>query len=102
MKRRKLYLFKQEDGSFEITERKNEGIDFLQSISGSFYFHEEFNFFIVHLTFHSDDCSFFFQKGETQDKKGLKIRKGSRENDIKVPPQTLENFLILNTAMDYF
>jgi hypothetical protein len=70
-----LYLFKQENGSFERTERKNEGNGFWQLVSGSFYFIEEFHSFIVHLTFHGYDHSSFFQKRETQDEKGPKIGK---------------------------
>jgi hypothetical protein len=77
MERQKSYLFKQENCPFERTGRKDQGNGFLQPVPGSLYFSEKSNLFVVHLTFHGYDRSFFFQKRETQDEKGSKIGESS-------------------------
>ena len=77
MKRRKLYLFKQKNGSFEGTERKGQGNGFLKSVWDSPCSGEKPDFFILYLAFHGDDGSCFFQERQTQGEKGLKIGKGS-------------------------
>ena len=77
MKRRNLFSFKQENGSFEGTERKDEGDDFLQSVSGTFSFNERPNFFIIDYAFHGNDPSSLFQEREAQDEEVPEIGKGS-------------------------
>jgi hypothetical protein len=73
MKRRKLFLFKQENGSFEGTERKDKGDGFLQSVSGTFSFSERPNFFIVNYALHGNDPPSLFQERETQEEEDPEI-----------------------------
>jgi hypothetical protein len=74
---RNLFSFKQENSSFEGTERKDEGGGFVQSVSGTFIFSEGPNFFIVDYALHGNDPSSLFQERETQDEEVPEIGKGS-------------------------
>jgi hypothetical protein len=71
------YLFKQENGPFERTERKDQGNGFLQPVLDPLCPGEKSNLFIIRLTFHGYDGSFLFQERQTQGEKGLKIGEGS-------------------------
>jgi len=71
------YPFKQENGPFERTERKDQGDGFLQSVLDSRCSGKKSNIFINRLTFHGDDGSFLFQERQTQEEKGLKVGEGS-------------------------
>jgi hypothetical protein len=70
-------LLKQENGSLERAEGKDQRNGFLQSVLGSLRSGEKSNFIRIHLTPHRYDGSILFQERVTQEKKGSKIRECS-------------------------
>ena len=95
-------LFKQDKGSFERTERKDQGNGFLVSVLDPLCSIEKSDLVRIDLPLHCDDGSLWFQERVTQEKKRAKIRECSRESDVKSTLQTLEYCLVLYTAVDGF